>query len=44
MDLVFEVADRIMVLNNGVEVVTDTRDNVRVNKDVQRVYLGEAEK
>lgn len=44
MDLVFEVADRIMVLNNGVEVVTDTRDNVRMNKDVQRVYLGEAEK
>ncbi len=44
MDLVFEVADRIMVLNNGVEVITDTKENVRANKDVQRVYLGEAEK
>ena len=43
MDLVFEVADRIMVLNNGVEVITDTKENVRMNKDVQRVYLGEAE-
>lgn len=44
MDLVFEVADRIMVLNNGVMVITDTKENVRANKDVQRVYLGEAEK
>ena len=44
MDLVFEVADRTMVLNNGVEVATDTKENIRANKDVQRVYLGEAEK
>jgi branched-chain amino acid transport system ATP-binding protein len=44
MDLVFEVADRIMVLNNGVEVATDTKENIRANKHVQEVYLGEAEK
>ena len=41
MDMVFEVADRIMVLSNGTWVATDTAANIRVNKEVQRVYLGE---
>ena len=43
IDLVFEVVDRIMVLQNGVPVATDTKENIRNNKRVQKIYLGEEE-
>lgn len=43
IDLVFEVVDRIMVLQNGVPVATDTKENIRNNKRVQEIYLGEEE-
>jgi len=41
IDLVFQVVDRIMVLHDGVPVVTDTKENIRNNKRVQEIYLGE---
>jgi branched-chain amino acid transport system ATP-binding protein len=43
MDVVFSVADRIMVLHQG-RVIADGRpDEVRADPQVQKVYLGEAE-
>jgi len=43
MDVVFAVADRIMVLHQG-RVIADGRpDEVRADPQVQKVYLGEAE-
>lgn len=41
IDLVFEVVDRILVLRDGVPVATDTKENIRNNELVQRIYLGE---
>ena len=41
IDLVFQVVDRIMVLHDGVPIITDTKENVRNNKRVQEIYLGE---
>lgn len=41
IDLVFEVVDRILVLRDGVPVATDTKENIRNNEMVQRIYLGE---
>lgn len=41
IDLVFEVVDRIMVLQNGIPVATDTKENIRNNRQVQKIYLGE---
>lgn len=40
-DLVFEVVDRIMVLQDGRTVAIDTKENIRDNKKVQQIYLGE---
>mgnify|MGYP005767544183 FL=1 len=40
-DLVFEVVDRIMVLQDGHVIATDTKENIRANKRVQKIYLGE---
>ena len=40
-DLVFEVVDRIMVLQDGHMVALDTKENIRANKRVQQIYLGE---
>jgi branched-chain amino acid transport system ATP-binding protein len=43
MDVVFSVADRIMVLHQG-RVIADGRPpEVRADEQVQRVYLGESE-
>ena len=41
MDLVFEVVDRMMVLQDGVTVAVDTKENISQNKQVQKIYLGE---
>ena len=40
-DLVFEVVDRIMLLQDGHVIATDTKENIRANKRVQKIYLGE---
>jgi branched-chain amino acid transport system ATP-binding protein len=40
MDVVFEHAHRIMVLNRGVLIAEGTADEVRENSLVQDVYLG----
>jgi branched-chain amino acid transport system ATP-binding protein len=42
MDVVFTVADRIMVLHQGRVIADGSPDEVRADPQVQRVYLGEA--
>ena len=41
MDLVFEVVERLLVLNNGVPVACDTKENIKKNERVQKLYLGD---
>lgn len=41
MDLVFEVVERLLVLNNGVSIACDTKENIKKNQRVQKLYLGE---
>ena len=41
MDVVFAVAERIMVLHQGRVIADGTAAAVRANRDVQAVYLGE---
>jgi branched-chain amino acid transport system ATP-binding protein len=41
MDVVFEHADRILVLNRGAVIAEGSPDDVRRNSDVRAVYLGE---
>jgi branched-chain amino acid transport system ATP-binding protein len=43
MDVVFSVADRIMVLHQGRVIAEGRPDEVRADALVQRVYLGEGE-
>jgi branched-chain amino acid transport system ATP-binding protein len=43
MDVVFSVADRIMVLHQGRVIALGRPDEVRGDPQVQKVYLGEAE-
>ena len=43
MDVVFSVADRIMVLHQGRVIAEGRPDEVRADPQVQQVYLGEAE-
>ena len=40
MDIVFKLADRVLVLNYGEVVVTGTVEEIRGNPAVQEVYLG----
>lgn len=40
MDVVFDIADRITVLNNGKLVTTGTRSEIRQNEEVQNAYAG----
>ena len=40
MDIVFEHASRILVLNRGVIIAEGSPDAIRTNPDVQAVYLG----
>src|SRR5215472_4117200 len=41
MDVVFEHADRILVLNRGSLIAQGSPAEVRANRDVQAIYLGE---
>jgi branched-chain amino acid transport system ATP-binding protein len=41
MDVVFEHADRILVLNRGTLIAQGTPEEVRRNKEVRAIYLGE---
>jgi branched-chain amino acid transport system ATP-binding protein len=41
MDVVFEHADRILVLNRGRLIAQGLPAEVRANKEVQAIYLGE---
>jgi branched-chain amino acid transport system ATP-binding protein len=43
MDVVFAVADRIMVLHQGRVIADGKPADVRANSEVQRVYLGDDE-
>jgi branched-chain amino acid transport system ATP-binding protein len=40
MDVVFNIADRITVLNNGTVLVTGTLNEIRENEEVQKAYAG----
>jgi branched-chain amino acid transport system ATP-binding protein len=42
MDVVFSIADRIMVLHQGRVIADGTPAGVRADPEVQRVYLGDA--
>jgi branched-chain amino acid transport system ATP-binding protein len=41
MDMVFGIADRIMVLNHGALIADGTPEQIRSNKDVITAYLGD---
>jgi len=41
MDIIFELADRLMVLNYGEVIASGTPDEVRSNPRVRDVYLGQ---
>jgi branched-chain amino acid transport system ATP-binding protein len=41
MDVVFEHADRILVLNRGSLIAEGTPERVRANREVRAIYLGE---
>jgi branched-chain amino acid transport system ATP-binding protein len=40
MDVVFNLADRITVLNNGEILATGRPDEIRENENVKKAYLG----
>lgn len=41
MDIVFSIAQRIMVMRHGQTIIQGTPEEVRNNKEVQEAYLGE---
>lgn len=41
MDIVFSIAQRIMVMRHGETIIQGTPEEVRNNKEVQEAYLGE---
>jgi len=41
MDAVFSMADRLSVMDNGHIIATDTVENIRSNREVQKAYLGD---
>jgi branched-chain amino acid transport system ATP-binding protein len=43
MDVVFSLADRVTVLVYGRVIATDSPQNIRMNEDVRRAYLGDEE-
>ncbi len=44
MEVVFDLADRITVLNYGEILATGTPDEIRGSEDVKKAYLGRGEK
>lgn len=40
MTLALELADRVLCLNNGAEVLLGTPDEIRASEEVQEIYLG----
>ena len=40
MDIIFNYADRISVMNHGSLIATDSPMNIRQNKFVQEAYIG----
>ncbi len=40
MDVVFNIADRVTVLNNGTVLATGTLNEIRENEEVQKAYAG----
>jgi len=40
MDVVFKIADRVTVLNNGKVLVTGSLNEIRENGEVQKAYAG----
>jgi branched-chain amino acid transport system ATP-binding protein len=40
MDVAFEVAERILVFNHGEKLAEGIREEIRVNPDVRKIYLG----
>jgi branched-chain amino acid transport system ATP-binding protein len=40
MDVVFNIADRVTVLNNGEVLVSGTLNEIRENEEVQKAYAG----
>jgi len=42
IDMVFNIADEIMVLHQGQTIIQAKPEDVRQNKEVQSAYLGEA--
>jgi branched-chain amino acid transport system ATP-binding protein len=43
MDLVFGIAERIMVFHQGQVVVTGTVDQIRADTRVKEIYMGREE-
>ena len=41
MDAVFSLADQLSVMVNGHVIATDSVENIRANKEVQKAYLGD---
>ena len=44
MDVVFNISDRITVLNNGEVLATGTPHEIRQNEEVKKAYLGRKER
>ena len=42
MSVVFSISERIMVLHQGQIIASGAPDEVRANKDVQKIYIGES--
>jgi branched-chain amino acid transport system ATP-binding protein len=43
MGVVFDVADRILVMHRGQKLVLGTPEEVKAHPEVRRAYLGDAE-
>jgi branched-chain amino acid transport system ATP-binding protein len=41
MDAVFRLADRISVMVNGRLIASDSPEEIRLNSDVRKAYLGD---
>lgn len=41
MDIIFDIADRVIVLNQGKIIANNTPQEIQNNKEVQQIYIGE---